>query len=193
MAIINPLPFIFVNGTVGDATQVNADFAQIVANANANAAGSGANSDITSLSGLTTPLTTLQGGTGQATGVPSILVFSSGGAEAAPASTAFLGVSVFDIEGRALITVPFACTLRNMYAQAGAFPGAGETYTYTLRSSGVSQTLTCQTAGGVLSGSHDTTHSVALAAGALIDVMLVTSAGADQTVHTVVFEVDKTP
>jgi hypothetical protein len=35
--IINPLPFIFQNGTIADATQVNADFAQILANVNANA------------------------------------------------------------------------------------------------------------------------------------------------------------
>jgi hypothetical protein len=37
-AIINPLPYIFANGTTADATQVNADFAQIVANVNTNAA-----------------------------------------------------------------------------------------------------------------------------------------------------------
>lgn len=37
-AIINPLPFIFQNGTTADATQVNADLAQIVNNVNANAA-----------------------------------------------------------------------------------------------------------------------------------------------------------
>lgn len=36
--IISPLPYIFQNGTVADATQVNADLAQIVNNVNANAA-----------------------------------------------------------------------------------------------------------------------------------------------------------
>lgn len=36
MPIINPLPYIFQNGTTADATQVNADFAQIVANVNIN-------------------------------------------------------------------------------------------------------------------------------------------------------------
>jgi microcystin-dependent protein len=61
--IINPLPFILQNGTTADATQVMADFNQIVANTNLNAAGNGANSDITSLLGLTTPLSPTLGGT----------------------------------------------------------------------------------------------------------------------------------
>jgi hypothetical protein len=38
MAIISPLPFIFQPSTVASSSQVNADFAQIVANVNANAA-----------------------------------------------------------------------------------------------------------------------------------------------------------
>ena len=60
--IVNTLPFQLQNGTTADATQVMADFNQIVNNANANAAKNGANSDITSLSALTTPLTPAQGG-----------------------------------------------------------------------------------------------------------------------------------
>lgn len=67
MTIINPLPYTFVVNTVIDPTQVNADFAQIVNSTNTNAAHNGANSDITSLSGLTTPLSVAQGGTGSAT------------------------------------------------------------------------------------------------------------------------------
>lgn len=62
MTIINTLPFQLQNGTTADATQVMADLNQIVSNVNANAAANGANSDITSLSGLTTPLTPAQGG-----------------------------------------------------------------------------------------------------------------------------------
>lgn len=38
MPIINSLPYVFTNGTPGDATQVDADFNQIVSNVNANAA-----------------------------------------------------------------------------------------------------------------------------------------------------------
>lgn len=61
--IINTLPFQLQNGTTADASQVMADFNQIVNNTNTNAAKNGANSDITSLSGLTTPITPAQGGT----------------------------------------------------------------------------------------------------------------------------------
>lgn len=62
MPIISALPFTLTNGTTADASQVQADFDQIVANTNANAAANGANSDITSLTGLTTPLGRTYGG-----------------------------------------------------------------------------------------------------------------------------------
>ena len=67
MSIISPLPNTLTNGTTADATQVMADLNQIVNNVNANAAANGANSDITSLSGLSTPLSVSQGGTGVTT------------------------------------------------------------------------------------------------------------------------------
>ncbi len=66
--IVNTLPFQLQNGTTADASQVMADFNQIVNNTNANAAKNGANSDITSLSALTTPITPAQGGTTVYTG-----------------------------------------------------------------------------------------------------------------------------
>jgi hypothetical protein len=59
-----PLPFTMVNGQPADASQVMADFNNIENCANQNLAHNGANSDITSLSGLTTPLSVSQGGTG---------------------------------------------------------------------------------------------------------------------------------
>ena len=64
MAIIGPLPYTLQNNTTNDANQVMADLNQVVANVNANGAENGANSSITSLSGLTTPLSIAQGGTG---------------------------------------------------------------------------------------------------------------------------------
>lgn len=62
MTIANAPPFTLTNGVTADATQVMANFDQIVANVNANAAANGANSDITSLTGLTTPLGRTYGG-----------------------------------------------------------------------------------------------------------------------------------
>ena len=63
MTIINALPYTLTNGTTADATQVMADFNEILNDVNNNAAHNGANNDITSLSGLTTPITPAQGGT----------------------------------------------------------------------------------------------------------------------------------
>lgn len=55
--------YTFSNGQIADANQVNANFASILSCVNANLAHNGANSDITSLSGLSTPLSVAQGGT----------------------------------------------------------------------------------------------------------------------------------
>lgn len=60
-------PTSFTNGTPADATAVNSNFT----NLSTCKANNGANLDITSLSGLTTPLSTGQGGTGNTTGSPS--------------------------------------------------------------------------------------------------------------------------
>jgi len=64
-------PYTLTNGTSADASQVMGNFNNILDCANLNLAHNGANSDITSLGGLTTPLSTAQGGTGNITGQPS--------------------------------------------------------------------------------------------------------------------------
>lgn len=63
MTIINSLPYQLVNGTTADASQVMANYNEIFNDVNANAAHNGTNSDITSITGLTTPLSLAQGGT----------------------------------------------------------------------------------------------------------------------------------
>jgi microcystin-dependent protein len=66
--IVPALPFQLQNGTTADATQVMANFNQLLNSINANSAKNGANSDITSLLGLTTPLAPSVGGTTVFTG-----------------------------------------------------------------------------------------------------------------------------
>jgi hypothetical protein len=80
MAIIIPaLPYTLTNGTTADANQVMADLNDIVSGVNTNAAHNGPNSDITSLTGLTTPLSIPQGGTGVgAVGVAGTIPVSDG-------------------------------------------------------------------------------------------------------------------
>lgn len=68
----NSNPFTLANGQTADATQVMANFNNLLNCSNNSLAHNGANSDITSLSGLTTPLSVPQGGTGATS-------FASGG------------------------------------------------------------------------------------------------------------------
>lgn len=67
-AIVPSIPYNLTNGSLADATQVMGNFNTILAGVNANAAHSGVNSDITSLTALTTPITPAQGGTSVYTG-----------------------------------------------------------------------------------------------------------------------------
>lgn len=64
MTIVAAYPYTLTNGTTADANQVMADFNQVRNDVNTNAAENGANSTITSLTGLTTALSVVQGGTG---------------------------------------------------------------------------------------------------------------------------------
>lgn len=56
--------YTLTNGQTADATQVMANFNTLLTCANGSLAHSGANTDITSLGGLTTPISVAQGGTG---------------------------------------------------------------------------------------------------------------------------------
>lgn len=82
MTIANTPPYTLTNGATADASEVMANFNQIVSNVNANAAANGANSDITSLTGLTTPLGRTYGGSqvftaGLATGTANAQVVAT--------------------------------------------------------------------------------------------------------------------
>jgi hypothetical protein len=70
-AVCPSLPYTLTNGQTADANQVMANLNSVNTCAGA-AANSGANSNITSLSGLTTPLSIPQGGTGSTTGAGAI-------------------------------------------------------------------------------------------------------------------------
>lgn len=75
------LPFNLQNATLADATQVMANYNSIIT-CLANAAAAGANNDITSLNGLTTPITPTQGGStlyigGAASGANTITINST--------------------------------------------------------------------------------------------------------------------
>jgi hypothetical protein len=81
--IIGSYPFNLTNGTTADATQVMSNFNFVVSQTNANAANAGANSNITAITGLLTPLSSGQGGSqvftaGTSTGTANAQVVASG-------------------------------------------------------------------------------------------------------------------
>lgn len=73
---VGALPFILQNNTIADATQVMADFNQIIAGAASNCAGAGTNTDITNLNGLTLPNNTIMCNASGVVGPPQ---YCSGG------------------------------------------------------------------------------------------------------------------
>jgi hypothetical protein len=80
--VTGSVPNTFVNGTIIDATQVNADYSYIISQVNANAAKNGVNSDITALISLSTAITPAQGGSniyyaGAATGTANAIVVAT--------------------------------------------------------------------------------------------------------------------
>lgn len=107
-------------------------------------------------------------------------------------STAYISVAgIFAAEQKAQFAVPFAGTVRNLWLRSGSVPGAGETYTYTVMKNGGATTLTCiMTA--ALAIISDVTHSFTVVAGDVLDVRLVTSAGATATAHNWSVEIDPT-
>lgn len=79
-------PFTLTNGTTADATQVMANFNNLLTCANNNLAHNASNSDITSLSGLTTPLSVAQGGTGAASLTSSAILVGAGTSPISPST-----------------------------------------------------------------------------------------------------------
>lgn len=72
-------PFTLTNGQTADATQVMSNFNNLLNCANNNLAHNGANSDITSLTGITTPIPVAEGGTGLASSGPAGDILISNG------------------------------------------------------------------------------------------------------------------
>lgn len=116
-------PYTLTNGSTADANQVMANFNSILNCGNNNLAHNGANSDITSLSGLTTPLSVAQGGTGSAT-TPGGLTNLGAGAAAVEA----LGNNVID-DGSGNLTQTHGA---KVFTSSGTFTTPATTTTATV-------------------------------------------------------------
>lgn len=169
MTISTTYPDILTNGTPADATQVMADFYQIQNDVNANAAHNGANSDITSLTGLTTPLGIAYGGTGGATA--SAALASLGAAPSAnPIFTGLLTAAAITasglITGESGLSLTGGATLDSLVVSgnagvAGSFSVVGSANLAALTVSGAT---VLSSATGISRSMNDSTINLATTA-----------------------------
>lgn len=73
---------------------------------------------------------------------------------------------------------PIAGTARNLYVNSNSAPGAGETYTITLRLNGANTSVTCTISGAAATTCSDTSNTATVAAADRITFSVVASAGA---------------
>lgn len=129
----------------------------------------------------------------------AILQFSSGVATVAAGSTVFLGHGAASAtEGPTQMYIPYKAAALNLYAHANAAPGAGQSFTYTLRVGAVDSALTTTTS-NANSDSADRTNAVVIpdpggppSTAARVSLKLVTSAGAAVTTHNVTVQITET-
>lgn len=150
-----------------------------------------------SLADLTTrSAADLSSGTLSATRLPSlsqmVMAVNTTGTIGAGVTTYLgtLGNSTTETDIR--MVMPVAGVLRNLSVVALAAPGAAQTFTYTARINAVDTTITGSIAGAVATTTSDGTHSAAVAAGDVVTIKLVTSAGAAVTRHAMGLELATT-
>jgi len=164
--------------------------AAAAAAASATGAEPGANSDITSLSGLTTPLSISQGGTGSSAGTSSVMAFSSALQMLSDGATFYMGIGIATAsQPDAQMQVPFSGIAKNLF---GGCPGAAAgTRAYTFMKNGVAQALTCSATGSVESAS-DTSHSVSFSPGDAVCIRVSATGGSDVVIHRATIEIVRT-
>jgi hypothetical protein len=165
---------------------------------------SGANSDITSLTGLTTPLSTGQGGSGTAGGTgyrygngaspdsysPTIPASAISGGTGQQAIFTYITVPDFGTVSTSYVSVyglqsatstsfsnfvmPLAGTAQSLYIATQTSLGAGQTIAVTLEVDGVDSSLTCTLSAD--SQASDLIHFISVSAGQSIQLKVVSSA-----------------
>ena len=141
------------------------------ARTNLGAASSGANSDITSLSSLTTPLSIAQGGTGASTasGARANLIncMPIGGSELTSRNATFqiatFGAGATSGNPDTFWPAPVSATVNDLQARVAVAPGTGNSWTVTLRKNGTNTSLSCVISGAAQSCSGSAAVSVAAA------------------------------
>ena len=126
----------------------------------------------------------------QGVSMSASFLFTNTAAAIAAGATTFLGLpSESATETQVVLVMPIAATLRNLAAHASAAAGAAQSFTYTVRKNAADTAVTCAIAGASQTANRDTSNGVAVEAGDLVTVKLVTSAGAAVTRHQVALEI----
>lgn len=133
------------------------------------------------------------GGTGDALGVRLMMGGNSGTTTIAASTTAYAGVSTLDTtEANVYIPAAIAGTIKNMTVLTNGSPGAGNSWTATLRKTLAATAVTCQITTG-LNICTDSTHSASFNSGDRYTIQIVASAGTPATNILWSFEFDPTP
>lgn len=73
-------------------------------------------------------------------------------------------------ESEIAIPIPYSGTIKNLYVEISAAPGAAKKYDFTIMKSGSLSTVTASISGAVSTTSYDTTHSISVSAGDTISI-----------------------
>jgi hypothetical protein len=95
-------------------------------------------------------------------------------------ATGWVGVGLIcnSSEAPCNIQQPQIGTISNFYVGTNVAPGAGQTYTVTMRKNASNQTVTCTISGAAATTCNDTTHSFSVAAADNVTVQIVSSGAA---------------
>lgn len=186
-------PFTLTNGTTADANQVMSNFNNLLTCSNTALAHNGANSDITSLSALSTPLSTAQGGTGVGSpGAAGSMLTSNGaawqsvapgvGLQADLSGNGQVGVS-FNIipQGRLSLSSGVPIQTADVAGAASIFyvPFKGNCYPWN---NGTEWTIRCLAAQLTLALDSNAGHTGFQQSGKLFDLCLYNNGGTDTLV-----------
>jgi hypothetical protein len=110
-------------------------------------------------------------------------IFGGNGSTASTSnSTQYLSLANISTSEIYFMISPANYALTGFYVNVNTAPGAGQTYTFTLRTGGVDSSVTCQISGASALACSDTTHSVSVTASSAIDVKMVSSSSAATTI-----------
>ena len=104
---------------------------------------------------------------------------------------ALLGGGFSATESQANVVIPQSGTIKNLYVNLQAAPGAGKSYTFTVRKNGSDTVVTTgAVTGASTTTGNDTTHSVTVAAGDVVTISIVPSGTPTATTVQIAVEFD---